>query len=113
MTTFVAKYDSSHLGPNRVAPCACTILPYIPEVLHFEYNGREDNAEERTVKKTQLLPREMPVFQAPLTKKRKQLHGCCLQYFIHQLKLFFTHKWKCSCSSAYIALTVYILPDAL
>jgi hypothetical protein len=63
MAAFVAKYVSSHLGRNNMAPCADTILPYIPEVLDLEHIGREDHAEERTVKKTQHPPRECRDFR--------------------------------------------------
>lgn len=55
------------------------------------YNGREGHPEERTVKKTRHIPREMPGFQETVTQKPKEICGCCLQNSIHQLKQFFIH----------------------
>jgi hypothetical protein len=90
MAAFIAKYVSSHLGPNNMSPYACTILLYIPTVLHLEYIRREGHAEERAVR-TQHLPTEMPGFQETVTQKPKEICGCCFQNFIHQLKQFFLH----------------------
>jgi hypothetical protein len=55
MAAFVAKYVSSQLGPNSMAPCAYTILPYLSEVLdlaHLAYQEgrpcRRAHSEEDT-----------------------------------------------------------------
>jgi hypothetical protein len=61
MAPFVAKYDSSHLGERRLAPCAYTvssILPYISKVFHLEGNGGEGYAEELTEEKRRIVYQE-------------------------------------------------------